>query len=239
MKITYKKLFENEILDKFTIPLTDISFRPIIGDFDSEVKHSNPAEFMSKIIYIIKHYISKHKNEVFSFSGEPREHEGYSDENPTRIKIYQKIISKFIDAKNMIRLGSKLVFFSESKQFKELDLITKVDKKSISKNKNNFVKLNFYTPDIKYLDLEELKQYFITKLKVKENEIFNTIFIMNEQKYCFIQLDKNFEKGFLIFLVYFKNEKDEQLHSKTLEIYDLENSEFVKKLNSKGKLKPR
>ena len=240
VKQRYIKLFENEIPDKFEIPVIDISFRPVIGDFSSEVKHSNPAEFMSKIIYIIKHYISKHKNEVFSFSGEARENEDYSDEKPTtRIKIYQKIISKFINAKNMIRLPNKLLFFSESKQLKELDLITKVDKKSISKNKNKFIKLDYdyfggaFIKDIIDYDLNELKQFFISELEINENQVFD-IFIVNDKKYAFIQQDKNFEKGFLIFLVYFQ--KENYLQSKTLEKYNLENSDFVKKLNSKGKL---
>ena len=237
VKQIYKRLFENEIPDKFSIPVTDISFKPITGDFSSEVKHSNPAEFMSKIIYIIKRYISKHKNEVFSFSGEARENE--DDEKPTtRIKIYQKIISKFINAKNMIRLPNKLLFFSESKQLQELNVITKVDKKSISKNKNKFVKANFGTNKLKnkHLDLNDLKNFFTNEgLEIDEDEIFNVIFVVYDSSYIFIQQDKNFKRGFLIFEVYF--EKKNYLQSKTLEKYNLENSDFVKKLNSKGKLK--
>ena len=74
------------------------------------------------------------------------------------------------------------------------------------------------------------------KLEMTEEEILNTIFIMYEHKYIFIQVDKNFKKGFLIFEVYFDTE--ESINSKKLERYDLENSEFVSNLNKKGKLKP-
>lgn len=238
MKIIYQKLFEQEIPDRFLIPITDISFKPVNGGFDSEVKHSYPAEFMSKIIGIIKNYISKHKKEVFSFSGEARENED-SDKSTTRIKIYQKIINKFINPKNIIRLPNKLLFFSESKQLQELNVITNIDKKSMSKNKLKFVKLDLnseFIRDLTKLTLEKVKEYFMDKLEMTEEEILNTIFIMYEHKYIFIQVDKNFKKGFLIFEVYFDTE--ESINSKKLERYDLENSEFVSNLNKKGKLKP-
>jgi len=235
----YQKLFEAEIPDRFSIPVTDISFKPVNGGFDSEVKHSNPAEFMSKIIGIVKNYISKHKKEVFSFSGEARDKED-SEKPTTRMKIYQKIISKFINAKNMISLPNKLLFFSESKQLQELNVITNVDKKSVSKNKINFIKFDsssIFIRDLTELNLEQILEYFMDELGMTKEEVLNTVFIIYEYKYIFIQVDENFKKGFLIFEVYFDTE--ENINSKGLEKYDLENSDFVKKLNSKGKLKPR
>lgn len=117
MKQIYKRLFENEIPDKFEIPLVDIQFKPLFGQYEDEVKHSNPAEFMSKIIYTAKYYISKNKDKIFSFSGSSREDET-EDKPTTRIKIYQKLISKFIKPENMIRLPNKIIFFTESKNYK-------------------------------------------------------------------------------------------------------------------------
>lgn len=239
----YQKLFENEIPDKFSIPVTDIEFKPLFGQHEDEVKHSNPAEFMSKIIYIIKYYISKHKGEVFSFSGSTRDNE--TENKPTtRIKIYQKLISKFIKPENILRLPNKIIFFTESKKLQELDLITNLNKKSVSKVKSKIVKTNYYLQDIKYKfnsdqssPLDKFINEFnieVLKNKIPKNEIVTNIYY-DGFVFLFIQVDKNLNKnGWMPFLVKFP---DDEITSKKLEKFDLENSDLVSKLNSKGKLK--
>lgn len=242
----YKRLFEKEveIPDKFEIPIINISFKPVFGETEDEVKHSNPAEFMSKIIYIIKHYISKHKNEIFTFSGATREDESI-DKPTTRIKIYKKIISKFIKPENLISLPNKLIFFTESKKLQELDLITKVDKKTISTNKSKFGKIDFY----KFMSLgfsnqlSKNSELYLVKILLSkttnikdtsDKNILTTIYYDDKHdKYLFIQIDENFNNDYKIFEVNFE---ERIIHSKTLETYDLEHSDFVKKLASKGKL---
>lgn len=245
VKMIYQKLFENEIPDKFEIPLVDISFR-IFGKlgYSNEVKHSDPAQFMSKIIFIVKNYIQKNKDKIFSFSGSTRDKEDY-DKPTTRIKIYQKMISKFIKPENILRLPNKILFFTESKKLNELNVISKVDKKSVSKVKSKIVKVNSKFRQ-RLLDmyrnkfnLEQIEDFLIDyfQQKISKDEIFNIIFQSDNSdypSYIFIQVDKKFENGYLPFIVEF--DKD-IIYSKKLEQYDLENSPQIKKLNQKGKLK--
>ena len=235
MKQIYKRLFENEIPDKFEIPVINISFKELFGKHGDEVGHSNPVEFMSKIGKIVNHYSLKHKLQILSFTGEPRKGEK-ENKSTTRIKIYSKILSKFIKPKNIITLPNTILFLTESKKLQELDLITNVDKKSISKDKSKFVKvdIDFQNNLVFQTNLNDLKYKLFKILKTTDVKVLNNIYYDTYYNYTFIQQDENFKNGFKIFIVEFSNSN---INSKTLEKYNLENSDFVKKLNSKGKLK--
>ena len=94
------------------IELTEITFKPLFGAHSDELNHSNSAEFMSKIIYIIKKVINEEdKKHLYLIQGSPRKGEDFR-KSTSRIKIYSRLLNKFIPSDNMFKMGdNELIFY--------------------------------------------------------------------------------------------------------------------------------
>lgn len=201
---------------KFNICI--ISFKPLNSRlYSDEIKHSNPSEFMSKIIYIIKKQVLQNKNTLFTFSGagDNSKRKGKTTDTTPRINLYGRLIKNFIKPENIFKTdGNTLYFFKESlqknKKLQEINLIN-VDKSQLKKVNFKIVKMNEFTYDVlndineDKDSLEVLKQQLLQVNKgIKEQDILFTIFNKNDgKKYFFIQLDEKFKQGYKIFVVNF------------------------------------